>query len=58
MTHIGANTPMRIPSPALAHKIANARAAAPADLPLVRHCAHVVLAWAKESEERQGAIAG
>lgn len=57
MTRIGAQTPMRTPSPALAHKIAKARAAAPADLPLVRHCAHVVMAWAKESEELEGAIA-
>lgn len=48
---------MSTPSPALAHKIAKARAAAPADLPLVRHCASVVLAWATESEEREGAIA-
>lgn len=47
---------MPTPSPSLAHKIAKARSAASADLPLVRHCAHVVLAWATESEEREGAI--
>lgn len=48
---------MRTPSPALVQKIAKARAAAPAELPLVRRCAHVVLAWATESEEREAAIA-
>jgi hypothetical protein len=57
MTRIGPHTPMRNQSLALAHKIAKARAAAPADLPLVRHCAHVVLAWAMESEDQERAIA-
>lgn len=35
---------MSTPSPALLHKIAKARANAPADVPLVRACARVVLA--------------
>ena len=49
---------MSKPSPALLHKIAKARAAAPSELPLVRQCAQVVLAWATESGEQEAAIAG
>jgi len=49
---------MPTPSPALLHKIAKARAAAPSELPLVRQCARVVLAWATESGEQEAAIAG
>lgn len=48
---------MPTPSPALLHKIAKARTAAPSELPLVRQCAHVVLAWATESSEQEAAIA-
>lgn len=49
---------MPTPSPALIHKIAKARATAPSELPLVRQCARVVLAWATESGEQEAAIAG
>lgn len=49
---------MPTPSPALLHKIAKARAAAPSELPLVRQCASVVLAWATESGEQEAALAG
>jgi hypothetical protein len=48
---------MPTPSPALLHKIAKARAAAPFELALVRQCAHVVLAWATKSSEQEAAIA-
>lgn len=49
---------MPTPSPALLHKIAKARAAAPSELPLVRQCARVVLAWATADGEQEAAIAG
>ena len=49
---------MPTPSPALLHKIAKARAAAPSELPLVRQCARVVLAWATENVEQEVELAG
>lgn len=44
-------------SPALAHKIRVARAAAPSELPLMRHCAAVALAWAGVAGDLDTAIA-
>lgn len=44
------------PSPSLLFKIAKARAEAPSDLPLVRHCARVVLAWALNDVELDAAL--
>lgn len=41
----------RMPSPSLVAKIAKQRAAAPSDLPLVRRCAGVVLAWLAQKGE-------
>lgn len=40
-----------MPSPSLLAKIAKQRAAAPSDLPLVRRCAAVVLAWLAQEGE-------
>lgn len=46
----------RMNSPALAHKIRAARAVAPRELPLVRQCAAVVLAWAGVADDLDAAI--
>lgn len=47
---------MTSPSPALLQKIKKARASAPADLPLVRSCAQVVLIWAFNERGFDGAV--
>ena len=47
---------MRSPSPALLHKIAMTRSNAPDDLPLVRDCSRVVLAWMSGETELEAAV--